>query len=54
MLSALGSTFAADLTDAFSAIGTTVGPYVLLVVGIVAAIIVVSFVMHFIRAKIAR
>ena len=54
MLSALGSTFAADLTTAFSAIGTTVGPYVLLVVGIVAAIIVVSFVLHFIRAKIAR
>ena len=54
MLSALGSTFAADLTDAFSAIGTTVGPYVLLVVSIVAAIIVVSFVMHFIRSKIAR
>jgi len=54
MLSALGSTFATDLTDAFSSIGTTVGPYILLVVGIVAAVIVVSFVLHFIRAKLAR
>jgi hypothetical protein len=54
MLSALGSTFSADLTAAFSSIGTTVGPYILMVIGIVAAIIVVSFVIHFIRSKIAR
>jgi hypothetical protein len=54
MLSALGSTFSTDLTAAFSSIGTTVGPYILLVVGIVAAVIVVSFVLHFIRSKIAR
>lgn len=54
MLSALGATFAADLTDAFSSIGTTIGPFVLLVVVIVAALIVVSFAMHFIRSKLAR
>ena len=54
MLSALGSTFSTDLTAAFSSIGTTVGPYILLVVGIVAAVIVVSFVLHFVRSKIAR
>jgi hypothetical protein len=54
MLSALGSTFSTDLTAAFSSIGTTVGPYILMVIGIVAAIIVVSFVIHFIRSKIAR
>jgi hypothetical protein len=54
MLSALGSTFSTDLTAAFSSIGTTVGPYILMVIGIIAAIIVVSFVIHFIRSKIAR
>lgn len=54
MLSALGSNFGESLTSAFAGIGEAIGPYILLVVGIVAAIVVVSFVMHFVKSKIAR
>jgi len=54
MLSALGSTFGTELTAAFSSIGTAAGPYILLVIGIVAAVILVSFIIHFVRSKLAR
>ena len=54
MLSALGNTFSLDLSTATSHIGATVASYILLAVGIVLAVIVVNFVLHFIRSKVSQ
>jgi hypothetical protein len=54
MLSALGSNFGIDFTAKWATLGPQLGPYFLLVVGIIAAIIVVSFVIRYIRSKVAQ
>ena len=54
MLSALGNTFSLDLSTATSHIGATLASYILLAVVIVMAILVVNFVIAFIRSKVAR
>ena len=59
MLSALGSNSGItecreDFTAKWATLGPQLGPYFLLVVGIIAAIIVVSFVIRYIRSKVAQ
>jgi high-affinity nickel permease len=54
MLSVFGTDFATNLQNTVSSIGTTVGPYILLILGVVFGIIVVTFIVHYIRARLGR
>jgi hypothetical protein len=54
MLSALGPSFATSFSTTWSALGHAIGPYILLTVGLVLAVVVVSFVLHFLKVEAAR
>jgi hypothetical protein len=51
MLSALGPNFATSFSTTWSALGHAIGPYILLTVGLVLAIVVVGFIIHFLRVE---
>jgi type II secretory pathway component PulF len=53
-MDAFGSTFDTDLTAKITAIGATVAPYIVLVLGLVLGVVVIGFIVKFIRAHISR
>jgi hypothetical protein len=54
MLSALGPSFATSFSTIWSELGHAIGPYILLTVGLVLAIIVIGFVMHYMQKQIVN
>lgn len=54
MLSALGADFGTDLTSLIAGIGTTVGPYLLVILTLLVVITVAIFVVKFVRARMGR
>jgi len=53
-MSVFGTEFGTHLTEKLNSIGTEVGPYLLIVAGIIIGIIVFTFVMKFIRSRLGR
>jgi hypothetical protein len=54
MLSALGTTFGTDLTALIAGIGTTIGPYLLVILTLLVVITVAIFIVKFVRARMGR
>ena len=53
-MDAFGPSFDSDLTAKITGIGATVAPYLLVVLGLVLAVVVIGFIVKFIRAHISR
>jgi uncharacterized membrane protein YczE len=52
MLSALGPNFGTSFQLTWAVLGHALGPFILLTVGIVLAIVVVGFILHFIQKQV--